>query len=300
MSVLLFWGNQIQPTSSLTLDFIDINGNPLPAGVRADIYAGSQASGTPVLSQYMGYGASVNAAQTLTQGSTYTCSFFGTQAPDTTVTFTAQYPGTIQTLTVPNYISSDPSQAGYAALMASLLPRGWFSDAALAAGGVTYNLLYALSWANAQMDQQIQETIAADRLQSSSGNEVDSWSYDFFGNNLPRNPGESDAAYIGRIEAMLAAKQSTPAGVAAVAGFFGAETVNEPWRAAETGAWDTNGVFAWDSVGGWGNQQAGIYVYVWANANVVPAYMKSTIMQSRPVGLATSIYSVSGNNATQL
>jgi len=83
----------------------------------------------------------------------------------------------------------------------SYLPRGWFGDwseapyiTAVLTGiasvfVVTYNL--------------IQYALAQARLGTSSGVWVDLWAQDFFGSSLPRNPSESDASYIARIQSMI-------------------------------------------------------------------------------------------------
>jgi hypothetical protein len=279
----------------MNAQFLDPNGNQLPAGVRVQVFSGSNTLGSLVLDQFLGYGATTTGSL-LATSTTYTASFIGTQAPSNATTFTTPASsGATASVTITGYHSPDLTQANIAVAEAALWPRGWFSSSAMTSGGVAYNVAYAAAWALQQIDEQHQIVTEMMRLQSSIGQDIDTWAYDFFGNNLPRNAGESDSAYITRIQTMLAIKQSTPAGLNTVANLFGTAWINEPWRTAETGAWDTNGVFAWDSVGGWGGQSPLIQVYVKPNAGVNATTMKNDIVSARGIGIVTTVNALSSS-----
>lgn len=269
-----------------TLTFVDSVGNPLPAAVGITI---TSASGT-LLTGYLGVGGTVSG--TPIAATAYTCAFTGTLAPSAPVTFTAT--GNAQTITVPNYISTDPSQAGYAQLQTQLWPSGWFSAAAKAPGGNAYNLALTLGWLLNQLDNQWQYVNMSERLQSSTGQDVDSWVADFFGPNLPRNSGETDAKYIARAISNLAAQKGLRAGIQTVASFYGLAWVNEPWMPQETGGYDTNGVLAYDSIGGYGDQNPLIQVFV-VPGSQTPAQqtaMKQAIVAARGAGINIQAISV--------
>jgi hypothetical protein len=87
------------------------------------------------------------------------------------------------------------------------------------------------------------------RLATMTGGWLDFAAQDFFGASLPRQPLESDAAYLARIRAALFAPSNTrPAISAAVAAIAGtAPRIIEPWQPKQTGTWDggTCGMY-WD------------------------------------------------------
>jgi hypothetical protein len=182
------------------LQFFDETGvNALPSGILVTIVGTvegtSQAYTTPG-----GY-----VAVSPDAGASCTAAFFGQQAPPEPQIFTANVDGSTTAVTVAGYRSPALSQAGYIGAQIELWPRGWFSDAARSPGGVAYALATGLAATLAALDSQIDSTLAAMRLFTSSGTEIDSWVEDFLGSSFPRvvnmNTGvvESDASYIYRI-----------------------------------------------------------------------------------------------------
>lgn len=274
------------------LTFQDAAGNSLPAGVQVQIYSGSSIApnASAVFTGYLDVGGTVDPSASLTNGSTYTASFIGTFAPLQTVSFTYSSGG--QTLTLAQYQSPFLSQDNYAARQAQQWVRAAFGAEARQSGGVAYTLAYGLSYALANVSTQIQEVLQALRLCTAKGSSIDTWAADFFGNRLPRASGESDATYRSRISANLSAKKGLRSGILTIASFFGTAWINEPWYTAETGAWDTDGVFAWDTIGGWGSQDPLIQIFVEPNAGVSSSQMKSNLLAARAAGIDTQVISV--------
>lgn len=273
----------------MTLTFTDSAGNPLPAAIRADFYAGSVLNGSAVYSGYIQVGGTIDPGTNLTSGSQYTVAFVGTLAPAGSVTFTYS----AQTLIIPNYQSPTLSQANFASRQASRWVRGAFGSSARQSGGIAYNLAYGLSYALITASQQIQQIMQAMRLPSSIGTSVDSWVSDFFGNRLPRAAGEDDPTYINRAQANLSAKKGLRSGILTIAGFFGSAWVNEPWNTAETGGYGTtNSTCGYGVAGGYGSQKPLVQVFVEPNAGVNSSQMKSSVLAARAAGIRTQVISV--------
>lgn len=132
------------------------------------------------------------------------------------------------------------SQSDVTNRLQQYLPRGWFGDfsqtpnlnGVLAAIASTFSAIYAfvlLMWAQT-------------RLQTSSAGWVDMWAADFFGTNLPRNVGETDAAFVARIQAALFQPRGTrPAMVSVLTNLTGqAPIIFEPMNPIDTGCLGKN------------------------------------------------------------
>lgn len=208
-------------------------------------------------------------------------------------------------VTCPSYSSPHLSKEGYADAQASLWPRGWFGDSARTEGGIAHQIAVGLAFALGTQDTNLQVVRVASRLPSSVGLAIDTYAFDFFAANLPRQAGELDPDYIARIEANLSAHKSTRPGEIVLGNLYGSTFINEPWRTVETGAWDTDGVFAWDSVGGWGQDEPGFWVYIVTGTTYTTqqkAAIKATIVSGKPAGIAVSVFLVNPTSfvATQL
>jgi hypothetical protein len=102
-----------------------------------------------------------------------------------------------------------------------LYVRGWLPTAAAMAGSNAWKLFFALSVIHALLDDATRAIGASERLQAAAGAQVDAWAFDFFGNDLPRLPSESDFAYKLRIEARFQRAYGTITAIEeAIAGFF--------------------------------------------------------------------------------
>jgi len=110
------------------------------------------------------------------------------------------------------------SVTGWVQRVISLLPRPWFSDEALAPGGLTYAVLYgAASVFNLHLGQ-LQYWLPQTRIATATDSNLEAIANDYFGTgNFPRyvvasggtyTP-ESDAAYSLRIREALLAPQNT-------------------------------------------------------------------------------------------
>ena len=134
-----------------------------------------------------------------------------------------------------------------AARLRLLLPSNWFPagplpvlDAVLAGPASAMAWAYSLlTWVGQQM-----------RLPTSAGGMIDLFAYDFFGYGLLRRAGETDTAYIARIQANLFQPRNTRAALVTVlTALTGrAPLIMEPMRAADTGGW-TSGYLGWSTYG---------------------------------------------------
>jgi len=196
-------------TAAQLLAFLDETGsNPLPAGIYVQIYAGSidgLLGAPPIAAGWTQPGGLCNVP--VQPGNLITCVFsLSSQAPPNPVEITPDGNGPVYTVTVAPYRSPSLSDSGYAALLTSKLPRGWFSGAALAdepgdgsPSGIAYAIAYAIGAALAALDQgQTQVNLGRARLGPSVGADIDSWSTDMVGPTFGRYPQESDALFISR------------------------------------------------------------------------------------------------------
>ncbi len=141
----------------------------------------------------------------------------------------------------------------------AVLPNRWFSD-------VSPNLtalLNCLATPWAWLYSQIQYVIDQTRLSSATDRWLDLIAFDFFGDGLPRENGESDPGYRERIQwAMLQSAATRPA-ISAImnhlTGFM--PILFEPDHAEDTGAYGAGNAgagqgacnLAYAVTGGWGN-----------------------------------------------
>lgn len=290
--------------ASITFTLVDeTTVNPVPAGLTVNAYAHGyqQVAANVVSSGYTQVGGTV--ALTLAYSTEYDLSFVGTQAPQGTFTITTIASGSAQSLTVEPYISPVLSQTGLANAQSSMWIRGAWGDAARASGGVAYNLALGLASVLAGLYQQIQSVLLAERLPTSSGTEIDTWVGDFFGGNLPRNSGESDAAYISRTQSILSAKQGTRAGVQTVAGNYGATTIAEPWQAELTGAYDEP-TLAYDTSGSYGSQEPDVSVFIVPSGGTFTSGQAQqanlAVLGAKAAGVQLTAFQVVGTTATPL
>lgn len=142
-------------------------------------------------------------------------------------------------------------QSVIAARLRALVPVNWFPsgpspvlDTWLAGPAA------ALSWAQGLLWYARQQM----RLQTASGGFLDLTAYDYFGPNLPRNSGETDAAYTARIQAnLLQARNTRYAIIQVLTQLTGrVPIVFEPMRQLDCGGWNT-GYLGWSTTGKWGS-----------------------------------------------
>jgi hypothetical protein len=183
--------------TSITINFIDENGNPFPPLVEASFYniAASGGAANVLAAAFVGEPSAVSV--NLQVGTPYRIEFAGGQAP-TTVAFVTPT-GPEMTVPVAPYVSPAESQTNYTLSEFFLYVRGWLPTAAAVEGSNAWTFFYAVAALLALLDDATRAIGASERLQASAGAQVDSWAVDFFGNTLPRLPSESDAAYMARI-----------------------------------------------------------------------------------------------------
>lgn len=146
------------------------------------------------------------------------------------------------------------------------LPKTWFpdsspyTDAALYGAATLLNSFYTLyAYAKDQL-----------RLTTMSGGWMDLFAGDFFGSNLPRLPGETDAAYLVRIRINLFRERSTVAAVSSVLSDVTGQKpkIFEPWQPSQTGSYRN---------GGCGYGVAGAYgSVIMRNQALITAYRPSS------------------------
>ncbi len=131
-------------------------------------------------------------------------------------------------------------QSDFATRLRAVLPLGWF-PAPPASGGTTQTpvldaLLLGLGNAWAYLYSLLAYTRAQTRLATMNGAFVDMFSADMFGGTLPRNSGETDAAFKVRILADFTAPKNTRAAVSAAIASATGNTPNiiEPLNASDT------------------------------------------------------------------
>ena len=143
-------------------------------------------------------------------------------------------------------------QSDFAARLRLTLPAGWFGDVAPVLDG----LLAGIASAWALLYSLLQTVRVQSRLSTVTDQFLDLACADFFGGRLARRVSESDTALRVRLSAAMRRERGTRAGVIAAATEAGySMTVFEPARPADTGAYSTPGVLAWNVSGGYGSLQ---------------------------------------------
>jgi hypothetical protein len=132
----------------------------------------------------------------------------------------------------------------------ALLPKGWFPDTA----PVRDALLSGFAWTLSLIYSLIQYAQLQTRIATATGGFLDLISYDFFGNNLPRNSQEMDAPFRSRIIATLFRPKATrPGMIAVITALTGrAPIIFEPARPLDTGAYGAS-ICGYNVAGGYGS-----------------------------------------------
>lgn len=163
--------------------------------------------------------------------------------------------------------------------LAALLPRGWFSQEAVEEGN-THALLSAIADGDDVVYQQLLLVQQQLSLLTAAGDQLDAVVTDYFGENLPRLTGESDAAYRARAVAQLLLPVGTRPGLEAALG----RALNSTPRIMEPGSSRLAGGYAssnWNNVYGplaW--NIAGMWFV--ASASLDPYEGKITVQQPEP------------------
>ena len=142
-------------------------------------------------------------------------------------------------------------QSNFVARLRALLPPSWFPQSA---DPVLLSVLSGGAALLAGNAQQLAYAALQTRISTSTGEWLDITSADFFGENLPRQPGESDANFRKRILAALFVVGPTRRDLERYLYLLTGRTpiIFEPWRIRDAGAWDAP-ICGWDATGGWGD-----------------------------------------------
>ena len=166
------------------------------------------------------------------------------------------------------WIVSVITPEAWAQRLIGLFPYPWLDDEARAVSGIAYAMFLAMGTNLNVISEQLYYAWQACRLQTASNGALDLFAQDYFGPNLPRQPGESDDAYRLRIQALLFQPQVTREAIIQAIEFAYPGTIVraiEPWNPSDTGYFSdkTSGhkgsYYDYDSPdipGLWGNQQA--------------------------------------------
>lgn len=128
------------------------------------------------------------------------------------------------------------------------------------------------------------------KLQTRLATATDGWldliSADFFGNKLPRMSGELDGSYRGRIRAQLVQEKATRSAISqAVYALTGYEPqIFEPWRPADTGAYNSGQSLAYGMAGGYGSLKLPAQYFITAYRPHAAAGVSNVMGYGVPVG----------------
>ena len=181
-----------------------------------------------------------------------------------------------------------------AARIASVLPARWFPD--LLQAPALNAILQGLGTGLAYCYSLLSFVRLQARLTTSSGILIDIWADGWFGvGDFPRLSGETDAAYITRIQANLFIVRATrPTFVAALTSYAGAPSIIEPMNPGDTGGIGslaqpaTGGGFGLDGQGGLfvGSLLAPAQFFVTQPSNGnAPAQVYAEVAAQLPVGV---------------
>jgi hypothetical protein len=131
-----------------------------------------------------------------------------------------------------------------------MLPARWWGDETPVLDGLLLGLGSALAQVYGLLEYVRQQT----RILTATAPWLDLASQDFLGGRLQRRAQEGDDAFRGRLLAAMQRQRATrDALMLAVERVTGTTPwVFEPWRPADTGAWN-NGSIAYGVAGGWGS-----------------------------------------------
>lgn len=150
----------------------------------------------------------------------------------------------------------------------SLLPKGWFPDAAPNLDAILASLATTWSWIAAL----ICAVRSQSRLETASGLWLDFAARDYLGTALARKIGESDTAFRQRISDSILLRTTTrlalTTGISRLTGYT--VRVFEPARCADTGAYGATDLasiaapcaFSYGECGGWGSLTATNQIFI--------------------------------------
>lgn len=162
------------------------------------------------------------------------------------------------------------------ARLRAVLPARWFPTPSSLAGAASTSpildgVLTGIGWAYANVSALISYVLLQTRIATATDIWLDIASQDYLDDTLPRNSGESDAAYSIRIRAALLPQRVTRAAMRNVlTNLTGrAPVIFEPWNTGDTGAYGTGEAAVWSGMaygaaGGWGSLDLPAQVFITA------------------------------------
>lgn len=143
------------------------------------------------------------------------------------------------------------TQADILSRLQDLMPPGWFARGATP---IRDALLTGIANAFAFTFSLFAYLRLQTRIATATDGFLDLIAFDYFGNDLPRGPSQSDASYKSRIQSGLFPQRNTRAAIINVLTQITGRTpiVFEPARPADCGAYN-KGVLAYNTAGGYGS-----------------------------------------------
>lgn len=133
------------------------------------------------------------------------------------------------------------TETGFGDRAVANFPIPWAAEESRAIPGVLRAVFEGGAVGLEQMLAELTYALGGARLDTSTGDQVDTYAADFFGpGGLPRAPGESDSSYVQRIIASLfpsaATRQALSDAIFAITHIR--PRMLEPWNPGDTGCWD--------------------------------------------------------------
>ncbi len=136
-------------------------------------------------------------------------------------------------------LTPDSNQQIELSKLIALTPKNWYSDAALAFGGVYYGFILIAALEYGLFGDNINFVQLQTRISTATGGFLDLVSQDFLGSSLPRLPGEPDSSFRTRILAAVLREKATRNGMIAALNAINAPimTMTEPWFPMDCGGY---------------------------------------------------------------
>lgn len=132
------------------------------------------------------------------------------------------------------------SQESWTEALIADFPYSWVSDEAKMSGGVFFAVMSAFAANLVILNEQVVYAWKACRIQTAEDAALDTCAEDYFGDELPREAGETDAAYRIRILASLLLEKVTEQGISNIIFMLTGNRPRmiKPWVAGCTGGYD--------------------------------------------------------------
>jgi hypothetical protein len=151
------------------------------------------------------------------------------------------------------------SSTDFINFLISYLPSGWWAPAVLTPTHLDYAVLKAIAGGDKYVFDELASVQSAVALTNATGSQVDEIVRDYYASKLPRNTGESDAAYKSRFIGRVFSKACTRAGITQILTdtLGSVPTITEKYEAGLTGGYAGGGGGNYNTYGGGAYFKAG-------------------------------------------